>query len=219
MDEIFKKIYNLSNIPDPLKVHSTRWNLDEFAYGSYSARGVGVTVEDIEQLGTPEGNGTLLFAGEATSPNFWGYVHGGFLTGLREAYRILKDADLISRYFSGDSVWRRVAKTEIRQSNLILMLAERMKSGNLTVDQLFRQLDINNDGTLQKEEVMKAIKQGHHIKAGQHTMVNDIEFLFKALDIEGDNNLSLEEFSAAFESAIAAQDEEEDNLPLPLSDF
>jgi monoamine oxidase len=38
-------------------------------------------------LGAPEGT-TLLFAGEATEPEYYGTVHAALLSGLREARRI-----------------------------------------------------------------------------------------------------------------------------------
>jgi monoamine oxidase len=39
-------------------------------------------------LGEPVGE-RLLFAGEATNPEWFGTVHGAYLSGLREADRIL----------------------------------------------------------------------------------------------------------------------------------
>jgi len=88
---VFKKVFQCDHVPEPKHVHSTSWNTDEFAYGSYSSRGVGVTQKHIDALSEPEGDyKNLLFAGEHTSPNLSATVHGGFLTGLREAYRIVK---------------------------------------------------------------------------------------------------------------------------------
>ena len=56
--------------------------------GSYIYLPVGASVSDIETLARPVGD-RLLFAGEATSSEYSGYVHGAVLTGIREAERLL----------------------------------------------------------------------------------------------------------------------------------
>lgn len=73
---------------DPTDIHVTRWKSDPYALGSYIYLPVGATVADIEALAAPVGD-RLLFAGEATSTNYNGYVHGAVLTGIREAERLL----------------------------------------------------------------------------------------------------------------------------------
>ncbi|WP_168404350.1 FAD-dependent oxidoreductase [Erwinia amylovora] len=45
-----------------------------------------VTRQEIHNLSQPEGR--LLFAGEATSAQRFGYVDGAFVSGLREAQRL-----------------------------------------------------------------------------------------------------------------------------------
>ncbi|MDZ7785268.1 MAG: NAD(P)/FAD-dependent oxidoreductase [Halioglobus sp.] len=74
--------------PAPIAAHVTRWKADPFAGGSYSYLAVGATPSDYSELARPVGN-RLLFAGEATSMNYNGYVHGAMLTGIREAERLL----------------------------------------------------------------------------------------------------------------------------------
>jgi monoamine oxidase len=76
-----------SEIPEPLAVAVTRWRDDPFARGSYSYLPVGSSPADMRTLGAPEGT-TLLFAGEATEPEYYGTVHAALLSGLREARRI-----------------------------------------------------------------------------------------------------------------------------------
>ena len=56
--------------------------------GSYIYLPVGASVADIDALALPVGD-RLLFAGEATSRSYSGYVHGAVLTGIREAERLL----------------------------------------------------------------------------------------------------------------------------------
>lgn len=72
----------------PIAARVTRWKSDPFAMGSYVYLPVGASQADIEALGAPLGE-RLLFAGEATSLLYNGYVHGAVLSGIREAERLL----------------------------------------------------------------------------------------------------------------------------------
>ena len=40
----------------------------------------------------------VLFAGEATSPPFFGYTHGALISGRREAERLLFEYELVPPY-------------------------------------------------------------------------------------------------------------------------
>lgn len=85
--ETLRKIYGPS-IPDPESFQVTRWDADPFAFGSYSLLAPGGTSAHIEELGKPVG-GRLFFAGEATSPDHQATVHGAYLSGQREARRVV----------------------------------------------------------------------------------------------------------------------------------
>ncbi len=74
--------------PTPTDVHVTRWKSDPFAMGSYIYLPAGSSAADIEALAAPV-NDRLLFAGDSTSLEHNGYVHGAILTGIREAERLL----------------------------------------------------------------------------------------------------------------------------------
>ncbi len=74
--------------PDPVGALVTRWAADPFARGSYSFLGVGSSPDDQRALAEPVGD-RLGFAGEATHVEFFATVHGAYLSGLREAERIL----------------------------------------------------------------------------------------------------------------------------------
>ncbi len=80
-----------SDVPDPVEAMTWKWSSDRFAYGSYSFMTVGGTPALYRTIGEPVGR-RLLFAGEATTPRFPSTVHGGYLSGVREAKRILKYA-------------------------------------------------------------------------------------------------------------------------------
>ncbi|MCX2934108.1 FAD-dependent oxidoreductase [Mycobacterium sp. CVI_P3] len=84
VDELITAI----DAPPPTGSLVTRWGTDQYARGSYSFLAVGSSPDDMHALGEPVGD-RLLFAGEATDPEWFGTVHGAYLSGLREADRIL----------------------------------------------------------------------------------------------------------------------------------
>ncbi len=77
------------NIPAPERYFLTRWGHDPYSFGSYSYLPVGATGDDRDVLSQPESD-NLFFAGEATHRQFPATVHGAYLSGLREAAKIIK---------------------------------------------------------------------------------------------------------------------------------
>lgn len=77
------------SIPDPTDVAITRWGADPFSRGSYSYIKIGSAPADQDALAEPVG-GRVLFAGEATSVERFGYADGAMSTGIREAKRLLR---------------------------------------------------------------------------------------------------------------------------------
>jgi monoamine oxidase len=75
-------------IPEPIDYKITRWHSDPFSLGSYSYFALATEVGDRAILAEPVGN-KLLFAGEATIDRAFAQVPGAYMTGLREADRIL----------------------------------------------------------------------------------------------------------------------------------
>jgi polyamine oxidase len=61
----------------------SHWGSDENTLGSYTFDGVGKPRDLYEKLRIPVDN--LFFAGEATSVQYTGTVHGAFSTGLMAA--------------------------------------------------------------------------------------------------------------------------------------
>jgi polyamine oxidase len=84
----FRSLYG-SSIPYPESYINTRWSEDKFCYGSYSYVCTGASGNDYEVLALPVCN-RLFFAGEATSSKFPASTHGAYLSGIREAERIIK---------------------------------------------------------------------------------------------------------------------------------
>jgi monoamine oxidase len=75
-------------IPEPESAIVTRWNQDPFTFGSYSYIPVGGDSSDRDLLAEPVGD-RLFFAGEATNRDYPSTVHGAYLSGIREAKRLI----------------------------------------------------------------------------------------------------------------------------------
>lgn len=78
-----------SGIPDPEAHQITRWLDDPFARGSYSFNALGATPALRDHLAARVEN-RLFFAGEATSRDYFGTVHGAYLSGVRAADDVLR---------------------------------------------------------------------------------------------------------------------------------
>jgi polyamine oxidase len=76
------------NAPEPTGALVTHWAADPYARGSYSHVAVGSGPEDLRILAQPASE-RVLFAGEATHEKYYATVHGAYLSGQREADRIL----------------------------------------------------------------------------------------------------------------------------------
>ena len=66
----------------------TQWGSDPFAFGSYSAFGIGSSPRDVEALARPIG-GRLFFAGEHTDSVDPATTHGARRSGLRAAAEVV----------------------------------------------------------------------------------------------------------------------------------
>lgn len=77
-----------SKIPRPSDFQLTRWASDPLAYGSYSYLPPGATSETRAALARPSSE-KVVFAGEATSPQYSATVHGAYLSGLRAADELI----------------------------------------------------------------------------------------------------------------------------------
>ncbi len=82
-----RSIYG-ENIPEPESWKIVKWAADTFAGGSYSYIPPGASEKDYSALAEPIAN-RLFFAGEATSRKYSASVHGAFLSGEREAKKII----------------------------------------------------------------------------------------------------------------------------------
>jgi monoamine oxidase len=78
-----------AGVPDPIAHQVTRWGADPLARGSYSYNALGSHPRMRDALAAPI-DGRLFLAGEATERDWFGTVHGAYLSGQRAARAILE---------------------------------------------------------------------------------------------------------------------------------
>jgi len=78
-----------NSVPNPSKLLRTKWRQNPYTFGTYSYASNGTTTEDFSTMATAINN-KLFFAGEHTSKEYRGTVHGAYLSGIREADKISK---------------------------------------------------------------------------------------------------------------------------------
>jgi monoamine oxidase len=90
IDEIMihlRDIYG-NSIPNPTNILRTKWNRNENSFGAYSYTAVGTEMRHFDDL-AEEVNDKLFFGGEHTEADYFSTAHGAYLTGIREADKII----------------------------------------------------------------------------------------------------------------------------------
>jgi len=82
-----KSIYG-NSIPNPTNMLRTKWGQNINSFGAYSYATNGTTSADFDAMEL-EINDKLFFAGEHTEMDYRGTVHGAYLSGIREANKII----------------------------------------------------------------------------------------------------------------------------------
>ena len=82
-----KSIYG-NSIPNPANFLRTKWGQNVNSFGAYSYPTNGTTSADFDTLAN-EINNKIFFAGEHTERDYRGTVHGAYLSGIREADKII----------------------------------------------------------------------------------------------------------------------------------
>ncbi len=90
MDEIMAHLRDIygADTPAPTNIRRTRWATNENSFGSYSYTAVGTEMRHFEDL-AEEVNDKLFFAGEHTEVDYFSTAHGAYLSGQREAQKII----------------------------------------------------------------------------------------------------------------------------------
>ncbi|KAL8569528.1 hypothetical protein ACOMHN_002075 [Nucella lapillus] len=89
--QVLRQFLQDPTFPEPSKVLRSAWNSDPLFRGGYSYASNDSREDDVRHLAGPlpcQGRPRLLFAGEATHPDYFSTVHGAFLTGVRESQRL-----------------------------------------------------------------------------------------------------------------------------------
>ncbi|KAL2811760.1 amine oxidase [Aspergillus granulosus] len=76
---VLREMFPDKTIPDPIAFTYPRWSSEPWAYGSYSNWPAGTTLEMHQNLRANVGR--LWFAGEATSAQYFGFLHGALFEG------------------------------------------------------------------------------------------------------------------------------------------
>lgn len=90
-----KEIYGQNQVGRLVDWRVTRWATDPFSRGSYSYARVGSTPADYMRMSLPVDR--VLFAGEATHRKHPATAHGAFMSGVREAARIIRHCSIGSK--------------------------------------------------------------------------------------------------------------------------
>ncbi|XP_039435650.1 spermine oxidase-like isoform X1 [Culex pipiens pallens] len=93
---LLKKFFKNKVVERPIRMIRSKWSSDKNFRGSYSSRSL--TTEALktghDKMAVPvknsDGKPVLMFAGEATSEEYFGTVHGAIASGWREADRIVE---------------------------------------------------------------------------------------------------------------------------------
>jgi monoamine oxidase len=83
------------NIPNPTNMKRTKWHTNINSYGSYSYTAIGTQMENYDTI-AENINDKVFFAGEHTHSDYFSTVHGAYLSGLREADKIIALCTVLS---------------------------------------------------------------------------------------------------------------------------
>jgi monoamine oxidase len=82
-----KDVYG-NSIPNPTNMLRTKWQTNENAFGAYSYTAVGTEMRHFDDL-AQDVSKKLFFAGEHTEIDYFSMAHGAYLSGIREAGKII----------------------------------------------------------------------------------------------------------------------------------
>lgn len=91
IDEVMLHLRDIygNNIPNPTTMLRTKWQSNENSYGAYSFTQVETEMRHFDDL-AEEVNEKLFFAGEHTHVDYFSTAHGAYLSGVREADKIIR---------------------------------------------------------------------------------------------------------------------------------
>lgn len=84
--EVLRQMFPNVDVPEPIAFTYPRWTTTPWAYGSYSNWPVGTTLENHQNLRANVER--LYFAGEHTSAEYYGFLHGAWFEGQEAGMKI-----------------------------------------------------------------------------------------------------------------------------------
>ncbi|OAA50568.1 Amine oxidase [Metarhizium rileyi] len=84
--EVLRQMFPNATVPEPLAFAYPRWTKTPWSYGSYSNWPIGTTLEMHQNLRA--NTGRLWFAGEATSAEYFGFLHGAWFEGIEAGSQV-----------------------------------------------------------------------------------------------------------------------------------
>lgn len=84
--EVLRQMFPNVTVPEPIAFEYPRWTKTPWAYGSYSNWPIGTTLEMHQNLRA--NTGRLWFAGEATSAEYFGFLHGAWFEGMEAGSQV-----------------------------------------------------------------------------------------------------------------------------------
>jgi monoamine oxidase len=132
------------NIPQPKNILRTRWQSNENSFGAYSFTAVGSEMQHFDDL-AEEINQKLFFAGEHTSIDYFSTAHGAYLSGLREADKMIKLCNTVS--ISDYDEQGQVYLTPNPANSMISITSVFPIKSILMINELGQNMDIYIDGS------------------------------------------------------------------------
>lgn len=84
--DVLRKMFPDVEVPEPTAFHYPRWSQNPWSYGSYSNWPAGTTLEMHQNLRANVDR--LYFAGEHTSVQYFGFLHGAYFEGKEAGLRL-----------------------------------------------------------------------------------------------------------------------------------
>ncbi|OJJ73954.1 hypothetical protein ASPBRDRAFT_194850 [Aspergillus brasiliensis CBS 101740] len=81
--EVLKEMYGANKVSELKEIHYPRWTQEDWSYGSYSYWPPSTSLQEHQNLRANVDR--VYFAGEATSQEFFGYLHGAYYEGKHVA--------------------------------------------------------------------------------------------------------------------------------------
>jgi polyamine oxidase len=77
--KVLREMFGENSVPEPIDFMYPRWSRIPWSYGSFSNWPPGMKISEHENL--KANTGRMVFAGEATSTKYYGYLHGAYFEG------------------------------------------------------------------------------------------------------------------------------------------